>query len=90
MANAETYVDLDIVAEITNEDAYLVVVPKVDFRRLVSFSPDLVVRTWDGDKPVVLKAYGESAIRTSEDGSAGNNLVNLPNVSMRQVNSILG
>jgi len=87
---AEIYVDLDIVAEISNEDAYLVVFPKSDFNQLVSFSRDLAIRTWDGEKPVILKTYGENAIRTSEDSSANNNLVNLPNVSMRQVKSILG
>ena len=87
---AEIYIDLDIVAEINNEDAYLVVFPKSDFNRLVSFSPDLSIRTWDGEKPVILETYGENAIRTNEDGSTDNNLVNLPDVSMDQVKSILG
>lgn len=87
---AEVFVDLDILAEVTGEDSYLVVIPKRDLRELVAFSPQLVIRSWTGEKPVVLEPYGDSAVRTSEDASETNNLVGLPNISQKRISSILG
>ena len=87
---AETYIDLEVLAEVVGEDSYLVVVSKEDLRQLVDFSSQLVLRSWDGKKPVVLEPYGDSAVRTSEDASETNNLVGLPNIKRRSISSILG
>ncbi|MBD3260984.1 MAG: hypothetical protein GF334_04780 [Candidatus Altiarchaeales archaeon] len=76
----ETYVDVELLAEL-GEDDYLVRVSKEDLNSLVSFSRKLVVRHWDGDKPVLLSAYGDDAVRTKADASEGNNLTNLPRVN---------
>jgi len=84
------FVDLDILASIVGEDSYLVVVSKEDLRQLVEFSSGLVLRSWDGKKPVVLEPYGDSAVRTSEDASEANNLEGLPNISRKSISSILG
>ncbi len=75
----ETYIDLEILG--VNEDgAYVVTVSKEELAHLVAFDEELVVRHWDGQKPVVLENYGETAVRTREDGSTANNLANLPKV----------
>jgi hypothetical protein len=84
------FIDLDFLAEVTEEDSYLVVIPKKDLRQLVDFWPALVVRSWNGEKPVALEPYGDSAVRTSEDASETNNLVGLPNISQKRISSILG
>ena len=72
-----TYIDLQILGE-ASEDTYLVTFDKQELSRLVRFSEGLVIRHWDGEKPIVLEDYGESAVRTREDGSEANNLANLP------------
>lgn len=76
----ETYIDLEILGENDAED-YVVVISKKEFAHLVKFDKTLVVRHWDGEKPVVLEDYGKYAIRTKEDGSTDNNLSNLPKVT---------
>ena len=86
----EVFVDLDILADVVGEDSYLVVVSKEDLRQLVDFSPGLVLRSWNGKKPVVLEPYGDSAVRTSEDASEANNLEGLPNISRKSISAILG
>ena len=85
-----TFIDLEVLGEVTGEDSYLLVVSKEDLRQLVTFSPNLVLRSWDGNKPVVLEPYGDSTVRTSEDASEVNNLAGLPNISRRSISSILG
>jgi hypothetical protein len=74
----EVYVDLEILADLGDE--YLVRVGKDVLNTLVEFDPALVVRHWDGERPVVLEPYGNDAVRTREDASSTNNLENLPNV----------
>lgn len=74
------YVDLEVVAEFGSDD-YLVRVSKADLNSLVNFDSNLVLRHWDGEKPVLLLAYGSDAVRTEGDASEGNNLSNLPRVN---------
>lgn len=74
----EVYVDLEILADLGDE--YLVRVGKDVLNTLVEFDPTLVVRHWDGERPVVLEPYGNDAVRTREDARSTNNLENLPNV----------
>ena len=76
----ETYVDLTILAR-ADENRYLVFIDKKDLNTLVKFNEGLVVRHWDGDKPVVLEPYGDVAVRTREDASAENNLESLPSLT---------
>jgi hypothetical protein len=73
------YVDLQILAEVDNDD-YLIVMSKKDLNSLISFNEELVVRHWNGEKPVLLETYGEDAVRTEEDEIEGNNLSTLPRV----------
>ena len=84
----EVYVDLDILATVGEE--YLVRIGKSDLNTLVTFADELVLRHWDGSRPVVLEPYGDSAVRTKEDASEENNLANLPNVSENDLRAILG
>ncbi len=79
----ETYIDLEILARM--EDEYLVRVSKNDLNTLVAFDESLTVRHWNGNKPVALEPYGEDAIRTREDSSSTNNLVDLPNVDVDEL-----
>lgn len=72
-----TYVDLLVLAELGDDD-YLVRVSKKDLHSLVTFDDSLVLRHWDGEKPVLLEAYGVDAVRTKEDAKEGNNLTELP------------
>jgi hypothetical protein len=72
----KTFVDLDILADM--DDSYLVSISKAELRSLVSFSDSLSIRHWDGEKPLVLESYGETAVRTEDDASSDNNLANLP------------
>jgi len=83
----EQYIDTQVLAQIGDDD-YLVVISKEDLARLVSFHSDLVVRHWDGEKPVILVPYGESAVRTVEDSEEANNLAELPR--LKDVASVLG
>lgn len=73
------YVDLEVLANVDEED-YLVRISKKDLNGLVSFSEDLVLRHWDGDKPVSLVAYGKNSVRTKGDATEFNNLSNLPSL----------
>ena len=75
----ETYVDLEILGN-HKEDSYLISLNKHELSKLISFDKSLVVRHWDGEKPLILEPYGQEAVRTKEDGSTANNLVNLPDV----------
>ena len=79
----ETYIDLELLARLDND--YLVRVSKNDLNTLVAFDESLTVRHWDGNSPVVLEPYGEDAIRTREDSSSTNNLVDLPNVDVDEL-----
>ena len=79
----ETYVDLEILANM--DDEYLVRISKDTLNSLVSFDESLTVRHWDGDKPVVLEPYGDTAVRTREDASSTNNLVNLQDVDVAEL-----
>jgi hypothetical protein len=72
-----TYVDLQVLAEIDN-DEYLVRISKADLNALVAFDDRLVVRHWDGNKPLMLETYGKSTVRTQGDADKSNNLVQLP------------
>lgn len=80
----KAYVDLEVLAEVDNDD-YLVVVSKSDLNTLVNFNESLVLRHWDGEKPVRLLDYGDDAVRTQADASEGNNLANLPRVRRRDI-----
>jgi hypothetical protein len=72
----KTFIDLDILADMGT--SYLVSISKAELRSLVSFNDSLSIRHWDGEKPLVLESYGETAIRTVDDESSENNLTNLP------------
>lgn len=85
----EKYVDLEILANF-NGEGYLVAISKEDLHSLVSFSDELVIRHWDGGKPVIVEFYGDSAVRTRDDADEANNLVKLPRVTEEDVRSILG
>ncbi len=78
--SAEIYIDLEILATDPEEETYLVTVSKKTLNSLVSFDEALVIRHWDGEKPVILEAYGTNAVRTSEDASTANNLSELPSI----------
>jgi hypothetical protein len=89
--NEPNYIDIDIVAAIEEDDYddYLVLIPKKELNRLISLS-NVVVRHWDGMKPVLLRPYGEDAVRTAEDASADNNLDSLPRVTEKDLHNFLG
>lgn len=74
------YVDLEVLATV-DEDDYLVRISKKDLNELVSFNEDLVLRHWDGEKPVSLVAYGSDSVRTKGDATKFNNLSNLPQLA---------
>ena len=78
----EIYVDLEILAR-EGEDGYVVRISKSDLHTLVTFDPQLIVRHWNGDKPVRLEPYGKNAIRTQEDASEDNNLTRLPRFDLK-------
>lgn len=80
----EVYVDLEFLGQV-DEDDYLVKVNKADLHTLVVFDKNLVVRHWDGEKPVLLQSYGDDAVRTVEDASEGNNLANLPRLRLSDI-----
>ena len=84
----EVYSDLEILATV-NED-YLIRISKSDLNTLVTFCDELVIRHWDGDQPVVLEAYGDSAVRTAEDANTKNNLTRLPALADADLRKILG
>jgi hypothetical protein len=79
-----TYVDLEVLAEVDGGE-YLVVVSKKDLNSLVTFDEELVLRSWDGEKPVLLVAYGEEAVRTAGDTTEDNNLSNLPRLKLSDI-----
>ena len=79
----EVYVDLEVLADM--DDEYLVRIGKDVLNSLVTFDEALTVRHWDGDKPVVLEPYGETAVRTREDASSTNNLASLPGVDVDEL-----
>jgi hypothetical protein len=83
----EQYVDLEILAMEGGE--CLVRISKNVLNTLTTFDANLVVRHWDGDKPVVLEPYGDSAVRTREDASEANNLDKLPQISFEALDSYL-
>lgn len=74
------YVDLEVLASIEDDD-YLVRVSKKDLNSLVTFDENLVLRHWDGEKPVSLVAYGSDSVRTEGDANEENNLNNLPDLA---------
>jgi Pyruvate/2-oxoacid:ferredoxin oxidoreductase gamma subunit len=74
------YVDLEVLASIEDDD-YLVRVSKKDLNALVTFDEYLVLRHWDGEKPVSLVAYGSDSVRTEGDANEENNLANLPELA---------
>ena len=76
----ELYIDLEILANL--DDEYLVRVDKSVLNSLVTFDKSLIVRHWDGQKPVMLEPYGDSAIRTKEDATSTNNLTELASVDV--------
>ncbi len=82
------YADLEILAAIADDD-YLIRISKADLNTLVTFSENLVVRHWDGEKLVVLENYGESFVRSKEDADSDNNLQNLPKVGEDRLVSLL-
>ena len=84
----EVYADLEILAAVG--DDYLVRVSKPDLNTLVRFNEGLIIRHWDGSKPVVLESYGDSAVRTQEDASSTNNLTGLPLLAEDTLREILG
>ena len=55
---------------------------KKDLNSLVIFNEDLVLRYWDGKKPVSLVACGVNSIRTERDATEDNNLSSLPNLAV--------
>lgn len=77
----ETYIDIQIVGK-TGEGDYVAILPKEELARLVNFSEELVIRNWDGERPVPLERYGDDAVRSQEDASVENNLENLPTVKV--------
>lgn len=79
----EVFVDLEVLADLGDE--YLVRVGKDSLSALVNFDEALTVRHWDGERPVVLEPYGETAVRTREDARSTNNLENLPNVDVDEL-----
>jgi hypothetical protein len=79
----EVYIDLEILADMDSE--YLVRVSKSALNSLVAFDESLTIRHWDGNKPVVLEPYGKTAIRTREDASSTNNLVEMPNTDVDEL-----
>lgn len=83
----EIYIDLEILASM--DDEYLVRVGKDSLNTLVMFDDKLVVRHWDGEKPVLLEPYGETAVRSKDDDSSTNNLEDLPEVDAGKVLSVL-
>ena len=83
----ETYIDLEILAN--TDDEYLVRVSKDTLNSLVTFDEALTVRHWDGNKPVVLEPYGETAVRAREDANSTNNLTELPNVDVNELLALL-
>ena len=84
----EVYVDLEILATMGEE--YLVRIGKDVLNTLVSFDKGLVVRHWDGEKPVILEPYGETAVRTKKDTSTVNNLEGIPEAVFTEDGLILG
>ncbi len=80
----EVYVDLEVFAEV-DDDSYLATISKRDLNSLVSFDERLVIRHWDGDKPVRLGAYGENAVRTESDANEDNNLDNLSRLTLPEL-----
>jgi hypothetical protein len=84
----EIYIDLEVLASM--DDEYLVRIGKDSLNTLVLFDDHLVVRHWDGGKPVLLEPYGENAVRTRQDESSTNNLEELPEVDGNDIlNAIL-
>ena len=79
----EVYIDLEILAEM--DDEYLVRIGKDTLNSLVSFDKSLIARHWDGQKPVVLEPYGETAVRTRADAICTNNLADLPDVDVDEL-----
>jgi len=79
----ETYIDLEVLADLGDE--YLVRIGKDVLNSLVTLDADLVVRHWDGDSPVVLEPYGETAVRTRDDARSTNNLASLPDVDVDEL-----
>ena len=76
----EVYIDLKVLGD--TENGYLVDISKADLNKLVTFDDTLVVRHWNGEKPVELEPYGDDAVRTQEDASEANNLTVLPNIDL--------
>jgi hypothetical protein len=84
----DTYVDLEVLAEVADDD-YLIKINKADLNTLVTFSEGLIIRHWDGNQPVSLEGYGESAVRTTEDATESNNLAQLPKVGGPRIAALL-
>ena len=83
----DEYIDLQILA--TVDDEYLVLVSKDALNDLVTFDEQLTIRHWDGEKPVVLEPYGETAVSTKDDDSDVNNLSKLPEVTNKTLDILL-
>ena len=84
----EVYSDLEILAAVEND--YLIRISKSDLNTLATFCNELVIRHWDGNHPVVLEGYGDSAVRTAEDASTENNLTDLLTLTDNDLRKILG
>lgn len=85
----KTYIDLQAIADLSDTDDYLVLVSKQDLRILVALSENLVIRHFNGENPVELEPYGDSAVRTKEDASVVNNLEELPSTNIEDLQSFL-
>ena len=83
----DEYIDLQILARV--DDEYLVLVSRDALNDLVTFDEQLTIRHWDGEKPVVLEPYGETAVSTEDDDSDVNNLSKLPEITFEQLDLFL-
>jgi len=79
----EIFLDLEVLADMGDE--YLVRISKKELNSLVTGNADLTVRHWDGNSPVVLEPYGETAVRTRDDARSTNNLASLPDVDVDEL-----
>jgi hypothetical protein len=79
----EVFIDLEVLADLGDE--YLVRIGKNELNSLVTCDTDLVVRHWDGNSPVVLEPYGETAVRTRDDAKSTNNLASLPDIDVDEL-----
>jgi len=79
----EIFLDLEVLADMGDE--YLVRIGKNELNSLVTSTAGVTVRHWDGNSPVVLEPYGETAVRTRDDARSTNNLASLPDVDVDEL-----